>query len=317
MACVKDCVMKWKNISLILILISVLFISGCISMDVKQKINRDGTSEIEIIYDLSAILGMAEQLGNSSGQQGNISVGEGSKENFTQACEGFNKEMKLKNAKCVTTEDYKIIINFDTSLENNPAFKVSRSIPYITYEYDVKNVYNILSDLPSVNQGGTGESQQEKFSDEELIQAKSMKAMGVKYSYTLEMPGKISKTDVGNVQENKVVIDMFDMIGKEHIYVQSKELNLLYDLAIVAIILILVGGAAILLLSKRRRALREQYPQKVQQPIQKEPHSFNQQLLDYINSCRKQGYSDDKIRRILVEKDKYPAEKIDQLMSKK
>jgi hypothetical protein len=106
---------QFKQILFVFILIAVIFVSGCINMDINQKIKSDGNSEIEIVYDLSAIPEMMMSFDSGLGQQENMSDFE---ENFTQICTKFYEETEWKNATCRTTDDYKIVMSGE--IQNNP-----------------------------------------------------------------------------------------------------------------------------------------------------------------------------------------------------
>jgi len=230
-----------KLFFLVFILFAIIFVSGCINMEVNQKINSDSNSEIEIVYDLSAIAGISSQFESDLEQQESMSD---FNENLSQACTEFNEKTDWKNAKCITTDDYKIIMSGEISLKDSPDFKITRSIPFITYRYDVKNIYTILSDV------NVSEDQGQDFSDESLLETKSMSRLfNMEWKYTLEMPGKITKADVGEIKDNKVIIDMFDLAEEDHVYVESQELNLLWNLGVIAII---IGIVAIILILKGR-----------------------------------------------------------------
>ena len=164
--------------------------------------------------------------------------------NFTQACSRFYEKTTWKNANCKVTDDYKIIMSGELSLKDNTAFEISRSIPYITYKYDIKNIYSILSDV--------SESQEQEISDIELNKTEPTNGlMGMELKYILEMPGKITKADMGEIEDNRITIDMIDMVEKEHIYVESQELNLLWDLGIVLFILVVIIAVVVSILKNQ------------------------------------------------------------------
>lgn len=54
---------------------------------------------------------------------------------------------------------------------------------------------------------------------------------------------------VGEIRGNKAIIDMFDLAEEDHIYVESQELNLSWNLVIITII---IGIVAVILIFKRR-----------------------------------------------------------------
>lgn len=216
-------------------------------MDVNQKIERDGTSEIEIVYDFSAFSNIGDMdFGNSfEGKDEEQDFLSDIKQNLTEFCTEFNDAQTfLQNAKCTTPDDLKISINGEMSLKDGQGFEVTRSIPYVTYRYDAKNILLIMSNISP--------DQAEEFTDEKLLEAKSMSGLGgTEWTYTLEMPCKITSTDLGMIQDNKVTIDMFDMAKNDHVYITSQELNPLLGYGIAAIVLITIG-IVIIYVKKRK-----------------------------------------------------------------
>jgi hypothetical protein len=224
------------NISLILIF--VIFISGCIDVTINQKIRSDGTTEINIVYDLSAAAAMMKQYGQED-------FASGLRENLTKGCDNLTKSGLFRNVKCDYSEsDNKISISAESvSSIGSSIFDKKSDLFFSKYRYDAKAVYNLFS-------MGTNsfDVQGNTMNDSSLL---NMKALNAKWVYNLEMPGTITNADVGNVSGGKVVINIFDLIGKEHAYVESEELNIL--MLIIPIVIIAVIIIIIMALKRRNR----------------------------------------------------------------
>lgn len=229
-----------------LLFCALILSSGCISLEIKQTMNRDGTSSLEIVYDLSKIKEMYEAMASEQEDSG-MDFTSGFEENFTNMCEQLQQDVesgegRLTNVKCRTTDDYKVIISGDVPQVPGDGFKVVQSFPYTTYIYDTKEIYKTMS--------GMGESQGQELSDESLRQAKAMYGMmNIEMKYIIVMPGTIVRADIGEIEGNRVVMDMLDFAEKKSVYVESQEL----DTSIYPIIGVIIAVIAAALLLLRRR----------------------------------------------------------------
>jgi len=202
------------NRSLLLLgLFFVVFISGCIKIDVTQKINGDGSSSIQVVYDLSAIYNISSSFGNLTNSTGSFT------NTSAQTCTSFYNTTRWQNPNCTVTQDFKIILSGTVSLSNDPYFNITNSVPYINYRYDAKDVLNILSN--------SSQNQSQNFTDAGLTGLKALP--GSEFTYSLQMPGTITKADVGKIYGNTVAINVFDLIGKQHDYIESQDINYLWD----------------------------------------------------------------------------------------
>jgi len=248
-----------------LILIAVLM-SGCIKLTINQVINADGSSEVQVIYDMSALSAMAQAFANESADGEDASD---SKSEMEESCAGFYNSTSLQNPRCSVTDDLKVVMSGETSLDGNPAFKVSRSIPYVTYTFDAKAVNSILSDV--------GDAQGQSFDTDQLKQAKAAAgAMGMSFTYVVQMPGTIYEADAGTIEEDKITIDIFDMLDSENVYIKSRELNLLWDIGLIVIVVITVF-LVILFLGKRGNKIQSNAQEQYQQAAyQSDPYRQDQ-----------------------------------------
>ena len=204
---------------LLLALFFIIFISGCIKIDVSQQINGDGSSSIQVIYDLSTIFNTTFSIfGNftNSSSSGNFT------NTSSQICSTFYNNTSWQNPNCMVTQDYKIIFSGTISLVNDSSFNVSNSIPYSNFKFDARDLLNILA------KSSKGQSQ--NFTDAGLSGLKILP--GSEFSYSLQMPGSITSAEIGKIYGNTVVINVFDLIGKQHDYIESQDVNYLWDSAL-------------------------------------------------------------------------------------
>ena len=226
-----------KKISMISVLGLVILLAGCINLEIKQKIDRVGNSNIEIVFDMSKLV---EPFKESVSQYcSEVSEEKDSKEGFMKSCDDFNEKTKLKNPKCSVTEDYKIVMSGELAL-GGETFKVVKSIPYITYTYDAKHIEKLVSE-------SVGGSKNLGIPSEDLGESSdfgnfglSPEMLGIKATYTLEMPGKIVKADFGEIKDNKLIMDLIELQDKDKALVESQELNLTWLIAGGAVLFMIV-----------------------------------------------------------------------------
>ncbi|MEM4598421.1 MAG: hypothetical protein QW400_01910 [Candidatus Diapherotrites archaeon] len=217
-------------------------------------------SRVEIVYDMSGIYEMVKSQGADTSQFD---------KNMADMCKNFNADGKLRNAKCEVTSDHKLIASGEFTMAEHaafgPAFKVNNSIPYITYQFDAKSIF---TGMPST------ESSDTNFSEASLRQLKqSAGLMGITMTYNVEMPGQITKAEVGEIKGNVVSINMFDLVDREHAYIESQELNVFaigIGLIVIAVLLLVV----ILIVVKKSKASKAPFQQPTQQSQQYAQQSY-------------------------------------------
>lgn len=140
---------------------------------------------------------------------------------ISETCDVFLSETLWKSPHC-SVEDGRAIMGGIVSLKNAPEYAAKRSVPYNTYKYDVNAVHKILSGM-----GG------------EEADTVSL-GTGGKTAYVIEMPGEIVRTDVGVINANKAEIDVEDLAGKGHAYIESRELNVSWMIGLASFIPIML-----------------------------------------------------------------------------
>jgi len=184
-----------KSIMLISLLALVIGMCGCINIDIKQTIGKDGMSEMRMEYNLSGMLDIITE------------------EELDEGKENFLSNTTWENAECEYVDG---ILVMTGTLDVSDVLEVRETDSGTLYKYDAKNVYNIFNDVAG---------EEDSISDETMSDSAMAEQMGISYTFTLTMPGEITSSTVGVIDGNTVVIDMFDLPGHEHAYVESREDN--------------------------------------------------------------------------------------------
>jgi len=235
--------MKKSHLSLLVGVITLLFLSGCIKMNIQQTINADKTSHIEMTYDASEFVSYMTSMGDSFSEDATTTDPNADLlASFDEACTTFLAETTWANPTCIS-QDYVFAMAGDISLADDPALTVGKGATGTVYRYDLKNLYTQLN--------AVGTSQGQDFSDTSLQEQKEFADMsGITLTYTLTMPGTITKYAVGTLSEDgaTVSINLFDMAGLESVYVEStvKGMPWLYIGGGVLLLVVVIGGVTMM-----------------------------------------------------------------------
>jgi len=262
---------KLKGIAFALGLILIVFFSGCVKVNIEHEIKSDGTNEMNIKYDFAELYDMGKSAYSSTSQPGSPSWADAERQmdqNMEKSCSDVKKQFAEKNIKGECSFDTKskvLSLHYSFSMQDDPAlakaFTVSHSPPYVNYKYNAAAISksNMLKSLGS--SPGTTDTTKNMDTNIDPQQLKLMKSV-VPITYTVTMPGKIIRADVGEIKDNKVVIDYYDLIGKNEAYIESQEFNLMPVIIIGAIIAVLCIVVVLVLLKRRGK---KQQPQTMQQ----------------------------------------------------
>ncbi|MBU0898920.1 MAG: hypothetical protein KKB03_01070 [Nanoarchaeota archaeon] len=204
-------------------------ISGCISVEVEQKIYDDGWTDIKITTDMSALY---SSFGGTMMDMSNEELNKV----FSDQCRNFLGNTTLLNSYCTPIpSEYKTVSGGRLYIGDHPSFIVTQGFMSKIYRYDLKVIQTVLSE--------TSESQGQEITPEQMAQAKSMsELMGLSLKYVIEMPGEIKNTELGDIKNNRVEVNFFDLYESDHAYVESEEstLSILSLFVIVGIIVIII-----------------------------------------------------------------------------
>ncbi len=199
-----------RFLSVLLITCSVL-LAGCFDLEINQTINEDGTSKMEMVIDMTKTMeqmkAQMEQMSESMG--GNASSSQGSDELTCDDFEEANMPEGATNPQCEKLGPYAIKVSYDLDLLELDALDIQESDSIKTYTFNMDD----LNKLTSEDEGNGSSS---SYSMNQM----SPKDMGMTYIYTLTMPGKIIKSDIGLIEGNKVTIDVAEQ------YEQTKGLEI-------------------------------------------------------------------------------------------
>ncbi|MBU0898919.1 MAG: hypothetical protein KKB03_01075 [Nanoarchaeota archaeon] len=197
-----------KKILLLSVLAFIVLASGCINLELEQKINRDGMSSIKTTVDMSGLYeNFKEDVFGENAPDINTAL--------SDYCSNFLKSTPLLNPYCTPMpEEYMVVAGGEMSLKDNPSFTFDGS----TYRYDIKDIQEVLSSATR--------AQGQEITPENIEQVEKMaKAVGMNLKYIVEMPGVITRADIGEIKGNRVEMDFFNLYKSDHIYIESQETN--------------------------------------------------------------------------------------------
>lgn len=240
--------------TLSIVIASMTILGGCMKVSVDHTIQPDGSSHVEIVNDLSALAGLGDLNNTSLGSLGDAAADPAASDqladfeaNLEAACDDFYRDTTLLNPTC-ERNGYVVTMGGDYTLPES-AFTVKKSIPYTTYTYNAKEVINTL--------GQTGGEQAKQFDEAALAQAKAGASLvGMELTYSVTMPGKeVVITDVGEITETKVEINIFDLIGNDATTIQSQAVNWTWlgILILLGIVIVFIGVAVLMMMVKKKR----------------------------------------------------------------
>jgi len=219
---------KWSLYFFILIII--VLVSGCVQLEMHQKINRDASSDIELTMDFANFVERAENELETEGEVIQL------KKDLLGFCDNFDDSRGFDT--CSTTDDYKVFVSGKISSEDNTRLEVEKELFFTTYRYNIQNTRDIIPLRRSP-------------SEEELRQAEE--EGNFKLTYTLEMPGEITQAEVGEVQGNTVVVNLFDLLDEDSYLVESRAVSLIW-FVIGGFVIIGAGGFGAFLIRKKKQA---------------------------------------------------------------
>ncbi|MEM3361771.1 MAG: hypothetical protein QXG16_00395 [Candidatus Anstonellaceae archaeon] len=211
-----------KKTVIFLLLPLFLFFSGCVYIEVYHKFYPNSTSLVisQIKYD-----NLVEVLKKTSIKPQNF---ENWEEFLYYSCKNLGNLTNFSYI-CNKKENWLIVENKEIATKNY-IMNYYNAFPFEIYEIKIFK----LPDLPFYVLNSSLNSTHLKilvfnysFSTENkyLMQ---LQASGLKYKYTIDVPGQIIEYNHGKLIDNRVVVDPFDVAFSEEkfIYIKSRELNL-------------------------------------------------------------------------------------------
>jgi hypothetical protein len=285
--------MKQKLVLISLLLISILT-TGCIDIYLDLHINSDGSGRLEITYDFEQIMSRMDEMPDE--------------QRFTpqEICDNFEEDR-------VEVEDELGFENFECEVDNNKVI-ISTNIEKdkIKVETNTDGTYT-LKVTPEDEIYSLFENIEESDGFEDDV--------GMSIIYTLYFEGEVTKTNIGEKQQNKVIINLseeqldftnIEIIARKNSkgIINSNSINSQQTI-IAGIIVAIIIIAIIIFTTKKQK--QQANPQnfteiKKQQPEQITPTI--KKLIEWIHQYEKQ-YTEQILRETLEKSKEYTKEEID------
>lgn len=293
---------------LLVLLILTFVLTGCVTIDINHKINSDGTSFIEVVYNMSgmyaSLAGMGEAMGGSGAP-------------FEDSCQGvdFSNSIIIDGV-CETRDGYLMVLKGKLPASALVGFEETTT----GYNYDIRSIYSVLNSLNSASASTTG-GESDEISDEFLSDANN-KMMLSAFTYTIEMPTKVVDTTIGTIKGKKVTIDMYELPDVESAFIESdntgsfaldNQMMIIIGIVIIAIIIVVL-----LLVMKKKgpKKMKSVKNQESPSSIFEEPLSPNvKTLIQWIKTYESQ-YNEEALRASLT-KNGYAQEDINKAFQNK
>jgi hypothetical protein len=228
--------METRSIIIVLGLFA-LFLSGCVSINYTQKVDRDGNSVMTENVDLSALLSLNKDFASSESQ-------------LSGACDNITKNGSV--SQCSYASGVMTITKSVKASDNLYIFNKSSEFPYTIYTLEVRRVPQIVSSEGLSSGAGSAPQVDSDFKDPSAkLGATTLRAAGASMTYAVEMPGEITSADNGEVVVDSSgkktarfnVLDLME--DGNYLVVKSKELDMVLLLVIGGGIVLFIGGIAV------------------------------------------------------------------------
>lgn len=177
-------------------------------MEGKQTIERNGRASVSVLVSIAQLKESFETITEDiERKMGSTSKGEVTVSGFDCASADYQTSI-LENATCIERGEDTVLLSGTTQLKK-PAFTVRKAGAKNIYTYRMSDVLRILSDPDNPT---TIESLKE-----------NTLPAPMKLTYTILMPEKITRADIGKVKGKAVTFDLMDLTKEPKAIVQSKE----------------------------------------------------------------------------------------------
>jgi hypothetical protein len=234
-----------KRLFIVFALIVLLFLfSGCIKINVYQKVHPDGMADNTAEMDFSGFAGLSGGMGEEPIDMSTMC------EQMEEQSEGQYEDFFCE------VDGYVVTFGGKTNLNENPEieFEKVEGFPFTTYKLTIQS--QSLEDLSSgADTTGMPETELSTINEEQLAQ---MKSMGVEMNYTIEMPGTISKAEGAEVEGATAKFDLLEFFatGQTIMVVESQEINYLW-VGVIGVVFVVLIVLVLFVLHKRHASFDE------------------------------------------------------------
>lgn len=209
------------------IILILALMSGCVKMNIYQKIYSDGSSDLRMEYNMSAMFSMMQSVNKSM----TMADFDASIENDSCANLTSSVELEIGNISGTSCKAKDGVVTVTGKIASTTGFSKEDTASDVIYTFT----------LPENATGSSG------------TDMSSAKSMGVELKWTVEMPGKIIETNGNQTADGKVVFDLLEQKAGQRMYVKSQEAKMeIYAAAAIGVIIIL--AAAFILLRRKQSA---------------------------------------------------------------
>ena len=300
--------MKQKIILLTIVLITLLT-TGCIDMYLDLHITSDGSGRIEITYDFEKLMPMMADF-----PEDERFTPQELCDDFYEDREEFEEEIGFEGFSCevdgnkvtISTNIERDKINVETNTDGTYTLRV-------TPEDEIYSLFDEIADA-----------------------AEFEADMGMSIVYTLHFEGEVIETNIGQKQENKVIInileeqpDFTDVIiiarqasGAERSgggAVNVQNINITSQQTIIGGIIVAIIIIVIILLFVKKKQNQVEIPQNLNQTQEQKPEKISptvKKLIEWIHQYQEQ-YPEKTLRETLEKSKEYTDYEIEQAFKKK
>ena len=294
----------------------LVLLMGCIKVDINEKIHPDGMADFKMTINMSGMANMGSMIrdnisfgdntslennGPVSGGTGLVSMGMQNSA-MPEWCEGIAKNMTERGFTDVhceaDKEQFIITVTAKRKLTEKDGFKKTSTLLGTNYSYR-PNMTALLG---------------EEWGNNENSNPAMAKAMGISMTYTVEMPGKITKIENGKIVEGKGVFDLIGDEGKTF-YLESEEsgIGLLAVVGVALLAIVVIAAFVFIKLMGRKKPAAEAMPVGTAQALPQGPLEIDYDIVKTVRELEKGGHDDSTIAAKLKEMGYSPAD-IDRIM---
>ena len=225
----------------ILIILCLIFLTGCFNIEINHYIYSDETQRIEMVYDFENLISISNMMGENNPDDFINNICDDFKEDFEKDFEG----KKIKNEKCERINN-KVYISFDIISEDLEIINKGN-----TYTFLLKK------DSPFLE----GFSEADSFNDmgEDLDEEINPELLKMNMKYIIHFENDIIESKYGQIEGNKLIFDLTKMPEiNENFYITAKTINTnnskyITRIVVGIVFLILISITIYLLIKKSKK----------------------------------------------------------------
>ena len=258
-----------------LIIVSLLFLTSCISITLEQQVNADGSIDTELIYDVRQLLQMAQSMGQTSELEDELP---------SDLCEQFRDGSEQEILTC-TDEDGLVRIQFVRF--ESPFVTLNEQSGYTEYRYEIQSLDFLEGLTPTQSEDEIMPFDESFFS----------------IQYIIRMPGVITSHSRGTlIDENAVRMNIQEFSLEEPVVIisrQEQETASSYALYIgitAAFILLVLLVTFFVIRGTHPKSKREPIPTETTVHVSADENKYKEYIETY-----KQQYSQEAIKQVLTQ----------------